>query len=430
MAVVPLSTFLGHPSGATTPAPSPPTGIVPLRTFLGGDGAAAQPLTRTPGVRATPPTIPGVNPMLADLSQARAGLGLAGTAGAVANLARPGTIPLQALGGLGAGTGALQLALALANSRQPAPARALQGAAGAANLGAGAIRMAPEMAKSVFGAAARPLSVGLSYAGPILGIGAGAYGLSEAQSDLQRGIGAGNIAANAIALAMLTNPATAPFAWIPPLVSGGGGILAGLFGKEDVPHEVREAREAQRDIGAGSPMIGDIQAAQTADELWARGLPWMSGYVGGSNTPAVAVNAYLPREFVEFGGGNTFENWAASNATDALGRVPVPYLFGNPNPTYPTVKPGSRVDVLRYLGEHPELLSATLQSGIAPELKSDFNAAVVQALRGQLPGTAPPAPSPVVAPPSPVVAAPSYEPLPWWAASWGDVVGPPQILPG
>ena len=146
MAVVPLSTFLGHPSGATTPAPSPPTGIVPLRTFLGGDGAAAQPLTRTPVMRAAPPTIPGVNPALADLSRARAGLGLAGSAGNITNLVSPGTIPSTALAATQGVGGAAQLALALAQKGESIP-RALAGFQGATGVAQAALRLAPETAQ-------------------------------------------------------------------------------------------------------------------------------------------------------------------------------------------------------------------------------------------------------------------------------------------
>jgi len=189
MATVPLSTFLGRPAPPLASAPSAPR-VVPLRTFLGGDGAAAQPLTRAPWVRATPPMIPGVNPVLTDLSQAQAALGQAGVAGRVTNVVRPGTIPSQALGGLQAGGGALQLALALAREGHPV-SRAFGGASGAVNLAGGALRVAPEAATALLPATGAfspaALQSGFGLAGGVLGLGTGAYQL--AQGNTAAGIG-------------------------------------------------------------------------------------------------------------------------------------------------------------------------------------------------------------------------------------------------
>ena len=427
MAVVPLSTFLGRPAGTTAPPPSlsPAPRIVPLRTFLGGDGAAAQPLTRAPAVRATRPTIPGVNPALADLSRARAALGLVGSAGNITNLVNPRAIPAQALGAVQGLGGALQLALALSREGKPLP-RALGAAAGATNLIGGASRAFPAAAQAILPASA--LS-SLPYVGAALGIASSATGkdpdyikaidsAAYAAAPFTFGLSAlVPLARQHIQSTLASDAPDLAKAW--DIVQGPGGAfvrkLFGLGGKPDVPHEVRETREAARDIGAASPMGGDLQSARTVDELFAKGLPWMSGYVGGSRTPAVSVGAMIPEEFVGMAPGATIPAWAREQMGSGgqpapKGLVQVGWLFGNLNPHYPAIRPEKRVEALRWIGQNPEAagLRAMLQSGISPELKTDFNQAIAAVVSGVLgippktpAGPTAPAPSPQPQPPTP-----------------------------
>ena len=195
------------------------------------------------------------------------------------------------------------------------------------------------------------LSTALTAGGALIGTGLGTLDLSKGQV----GPGLGKIAG---AASLFLPP---PFN-----IMGAVGlpIIGGLFGNKGKSHAQRESEEAARDIGATGGFSQDLSSVKDIESLFAAGLPWMSGYVGGSRTPAVSVDTPLPREFLDL---PTTE----FNLENGLARVP--YLFGTKNSTYPTVRSESRSAALNWIAQHPENLSIQLQSGISQGLKDQFN---------------------------------------------------------
>ena len=319
----------------------------------------------------------------------------------------------RALQGLG---GAADLAVAIAAPEGSVPGRSLRAASGATNLLSAGVQQFPEFAARVLPPA---LPAALNVAGPVLGIGSGALSLAEgdtarglidigrgsvagakllapakfapalqtagslvgaaggihqaltAEDDIDRALGATTSAAS---LASLYPPA-APIAVPVAVASAIASLIKGAFFGKEKSHAQREAEEAARDIGAAGGFSQDLSSVKDIESLFAGGLPWMSGYVGGSRTPAVSVDTPLPREFLDL---PTTE----FNLENGLARVP--YLFGTKNPTYPTVLPESRGAALEWIAQHPENLSIQLQSGISQGLKDQFNQPFLSQLQAVL----------------------------------------------
>lgn len=290
MATVSLRDYLST-SGQATSAPmggllATGPGQVSLRQFLG------EPLpTATP--RTAPQPQPSGAPFpsfLAPLSLARSGLGVASLGSSLGARGLPGASEagqtLSTFGRLAGGLGALaNIPLTLLGPGSDAR-KALSLGSSAATLGSLAgSTPAITGALGAFGPGLQAITPALSWAGPLLGVGMGALDLAEGNI----GRGAGTLAgmgAGALAGSVIPGIGTLVGAGIGAALGGGVG---GLFGKREVPHQVREAKELKRHAGQAQGFLGEIQGAASLDDLYKVLLAHQTGYVGGTSSQAVDI---------------------------------------------------------------------------------------------------------------------------------------------
>ena len=248
-------------------------------------------------------------------------------------------------------------------------------AAGAAGL-AGDVGLAAEAGMGLAG----PAATGAGAGAGATGVGAGAAGLvgNIAQAlpylGALAGIGttiAGDEPAHIKALDAAAY-AGAPFTFgltaLLPTIAELTGLKKIFRGKPDIPHAVRESRELQRHAGQAQGFAGEIQQAQTLDQLYKTLLAHQTGYVGGTSPQAVDV-AFPGRNY--------------------LGLYNL-----EPNQPGGPIRPDpwTQEQFFQAVRERPGELSAGIQAGVTPSMLTGMNASLADIIRSQVAQLSPPPP--------------------------------------
>jgi hypothetical protein len=131
--------------------------------------------------------------------------------------------------------------------------------------------------------------------------------------------------------------------------------ISSLF-KPAIPHHVREAREANRLYEAGNQLVNELFAAKDTVALYETLTKWTSGYLGGTNSPAVMSGIGGPGARRYFGKEELVRNYYGPGQG-------LPYAS------------------LEDLFAHYEDVWASAQQGIAPHLLDPANQNITAAIR-------------------------------------------------
>lgn len=225
------------------------------------------------------------------------------------------------------------------------------------------------------GAAESPAVLGTEAAGGGAGFGAAATGLGgaaglafgikgalEAETDVGKAGGALSATGGALALASLLQPELLPFAIAVSLLGGGTSLFGGMFGgKPELTHAQRESKEAGQALMGAETFGGKIQGAESLDQLYQILRAQQTGYVGGTESPAVDVGLAYPGD--------------PSKDVNYLG------LYGATGAKQPSLTQEQFFEALR---TDPSALYAHIQQGVNPALLGGGNDVIAEAIRRKL----------------------------------------------
>lgn len=256
-------------------------------------------------------------------------------------------------GGAVGGTAALPILFSLGWT--PAEIAAVGGVEAALAASAPAIEALGAGAGPATGLGLGSLGSILAGAGALANVGMGAWNL--AQGNVGKGVGtlAGTgvgAGAGAAIGSIVPGVGTLAGALLGAGLGGGaGGLLGNLFGKQEIPHAIREALELKRHAGQAGGFVSEIMGAQDFPSLYRALRAHQTGYVGGTSPQAVDISL--------------------KGAPAYLG-------------LYQTATPWTQEKFFEEARRRPQDLYASVQAGVSKGLLDPMNIGIAKAVKSKL----------------------------------------------